>query len=58
MCFGGIIKLQTSQRTQTFFRRLQDVLKRSRRLTTKLDVLGRFFSDVLETSDLRRPEDV
>ena len=38
------------QRTQTSLRCLQDILKRSRRLTTK--------QDVFRTSGLRRPEDV
>ena len=55
--------LRPSQRTQTSLRRLQDVLKRSRRLTTKQDVVPtsrkrRLIDDVLETSDLRRLEDV
>ena len=53
----------TSQRTQTSLRRLQDVWKRSRRLTTKPDVFrtsGRWrrIYDVLKTSDLRHLEDV
>ena len=52
-----------AQRTQTSLRRLQDVLKRSRRLTTKSDVVKtsgkrRLIYDVLKTSDLRRLEDV
>ena len=52
-----------TQPTQTSLRRLQDVLKRSRRLTTKQDVVTtsgkrcRIY-DVLKTSDLRRLEDV
>ena len=61
----------TSQWTQTSLRHLQDVLKRSRRLTTKPDVVTtsyrrRLIYDswrrpiyvVLKTSDLRRLEDV
>ena len=52
-----------SQRTQTSLSRLQDVLKRSRRLATKQDVVmtsgrRRQIYDVLKTSDLRRLEDV
>ena len=52
-----------TQRTQTSLRRLQDVLKRSRRLATKQDVVTtsgkrRRIYDVLKTSDLRRLEDV
>ena len=52
-----------SQWTQTSLRRLQDVLKRSRRLTTKQNVVTtsgkrRLIYDVLKTSDLRRLEDV
>ena len=52
-----------AQRTQTSLRRLQDVLKRLRRLTTKQDVAmtsvkRRRIYDVLKTSDLRRLEDV
>ena len=44
-------------------RRLQDVFKRSRRLTTKQDVFTtsgkkRWIYDVLKTSDLGRLEDV
>ena len=55
--------LSKSQQTQTSLRRLQDVLKRSRRLTTKPDVVktsgrGRFVYDVLKTSDLRLLEDI
>ena len=55
--------LKHSQRTQTSLRRLQDVLKRSRRLATKQDVVTtsgkrRRIYDVLKTSDLRRLEDV
>ena len=52
-----------AQRTQMSLRRLQDVLKRSRRLATKQDVVTtsgkscRIY-DVLKTSDLRRLEDV
>ena len=50
-----------TQPTQTSLRRLQDVLKRSRRLMTKQDVLmtsgkRRRIDDVLKTSDLRRLE--
>ena len=53
----------SSQLAQTSLRRLQDVLKRSRRLTTKQDVVTtagkrRQIYDVLKTSDLRRLEDV
>ena len=53
----------STQRTQTSLRRLQDVLQRSRRLTTKQDVVtmsGKkgLIYDVLKTSDLRRLEDV
>ena len=40
----------SSQQTRTSLRRLQDLLKRSRRLLTK--------QDVVRTSDLRRPEGV
>ena len=52
-----------SQPTQTSLRRLQDVLNRSRRLTTKQDVVmtsgkWRPIYDVLKTSDLRCLEDV
>ena len=52
-----------AQRTQTSVRRPQDVLNRSRRLTTKPDVLTtsgrrRLIYDDLKTSDLRRLEDV
>ena len=62
-----------TQRTQTSLRRNQDVLKRSRRLTTKPDVVmtscrrslflyttswRRSIYVVLKTSDLRRLEDV
>ena len=52
-----------TQLTQTSLRRLQDVLKRSRRLTTKQDVVTtsgkrRRIYGVLKTSDLRRLEDV
>ena len=60
-----------SQQTQTSLKRLQDVLKRSRRLTTKPDILKtsgkdiwlttswrRPIYDVLKTSDLRCLEDV
>ena len=52
-----------TQRTRTSLRRLQDVLKRSRRLMTKPVVLKtsgrwRLIYDVLKTSDLRRLEDV
>ena len=52
-----------SQQTQTSLRRLQDVLKRSRCLTTKPDVImtsyrRRLIYDVLKTPDLRRLEDV
>ena len=57
------IKNSYAQRTQTSLRRLQDVLKRSRRLTTKQDVVTtsgkrRLIYDILKTSDLRRLEDV
>ena len=50
-----------SQRTQTSLRRLQNVLERSRRLTTKQDVVKtsgkrRQIYDVLKTSDLRNFE--
>ena len=52
-----------AQRTQTSVRRPQDVLNRSRRLTSKQDVLTtsgrrRLIYDDLKTSDLRRLEDV
>ena len=52
-----------TQRTQTSLRRFQDVLKRSRRLMTKQDVVTtsekrRFIYNVLKTSDLCRLEDV
>ena len=52
-----------SQRTQTFLRRLQDVLKSSRRLTTKPDVIRtsgkrRLIYDVLKTSYLGCLKDV
>ena len=52
-----------TQWTQTSFRRLQGVLKRSRRLMTKPDVVKtsgkrRLIYDVMKTSDLRRLEDV
>ena len=51
------------QRTQTSLRRLHDVLKRSRHLMTKQDVVRtsekrRRIHDVLRTSDLRCLEDV
>ena len=51
------------QRTQTSLRRLQDVLKRSRRLTTKQDVVTtsakrRQIYNVLKMSDLHHLEDV
>ena len=54
---------EVTQRTQTSLRRLQNVLQRSRRLTTKQDVVKtsgkrRRISDILKTSDLRRLEDV
>ena len=64
-CISDIwLALQTgqyTQRTQTFLRRLQDVLKRSWRLTTKLDVVTtsckrHLIYDVLKTSDVRRLE--
>ena len=53
----------TTQRTQTSLRRLQDVLKRSRRLATKQDVVktsGKRYLiyDVLKTSYFRCLEDV
>ena len=52
-----------SQWTQTSLRRLQDVLKRSRRLTTKPDVVKtsgkrRLIYDILKMSYLRRLQDV
>ena len=60
-----------TQQTQTFLRRLQDILKRSQRFTTKPDVVKtpekrRVIFDVLKTSyfhcledvQLRRLEDV
>ena len=52
-----------TQRTQTPLRRLQGVLKRSRRLATKQDIVTtsgkrRRIYDVLKTSDLRHLEDV
>ena len=52
-----------SQRTQTSLRRLQDVLKRSRRLTTKPDVAKtsgkrRLIHVILKTSNLRRHQDI
>ena len=52
-----------AQWTQTSLRRLQYVLKRSQRLTTKPDVVKtsgkrRLIYDVLKTSYLRRPKDV
>ena len=52
-----------TQPTQTSLRRLQDVLKGSRRLRTKQDVVtasgkGRRIYDVLKTSDLRHLADV
>ena len=52
-----------TQWTQTSFRRLQGVLKRSRRLMTKPDVVKtsgkrRLIYDVMKMSDLRRLEDV
>ena len=58
-----IISLNYTQPTQTSLRRLQDVLKRSRRLATKQDVImtsgkRRRIYDVLKTPDLRRLEDV
>ena len=58
-----LLSNKLSQRTQTSLRRLQDVLKRSRRLTTKQDVVTtsgkrRLIYDNLKTSDLRRLEDV
>ena len=58
-CFFVII----TQRTKTPLRRLQDVLKRSRRPTTKLDVVktsGKrlLIYDVLKMSYLCRLEDV
>ena len=51
-----------TQPTQTSLRRLQDVLKRSRRLTTKQDVLTtsgkrRQIYNILRKSDLRRLEE-
>ena len=58
-----IIYKVPSQWTQTSLRRLQDVLKRSRRLTTKPDAVTtsgkrRHIYNVLKTSDLRPLEDV
>ena len=55
--------LARTQRTQTSLRRLQDVLKRSRGVATKQDVVTtsekrRRIYDVLKTSDLRRLKDV
>ena len=52
-----------SQRTHTSLRRIQDVLKRSLRLTTKSDVVKlsgkrRLIYDILKTSYLRRLKDV
>ena len=52
-----IVKPLPTQPTQMSLRRLQDVLKRSRRLTTKQDVITtsgkrRRIYDVLKTSDL------
>ena len=52
-----------TQRTQTSVRRLQDVLKRSRRLTTKPDVVTTSYRrllnyDILKMSDLCRLENV
>ena len=60
--FAWVLVLDNTQRTQTSFRRLQDVLKRSRRLASKPDVVttsGRRHRiyDVLRTSDLRCHED-
>ena len=51
------------QAEQTSLRRLQDALKRSRRLTTKQDAVTtsgkkRWIYDVLKVSDLSRLEDV
>ena len=62
-CQQYLLYLASTQPTQTSLRRLQDVLKRSRRLTTKQDVVTtsgkrRLIYDVLKTSDLRRLEDV
>ena len=59
----GTVMQIISQQTQTSLRRLQDVLKRSRYLTTKQDVdtasgKRRRIYDVLKTSNLRRLEDV
>ena len=59
----AIIYKVPSQWTQTPLRRLQDVLKRSRRLTTKPDVVTtsgkrRQIYDILNTSDLRHYEDI
>ena len=57
------LRLLKSQPTQTSFGRLQDVLKRSRRLTNKQDVVttsrkkGQIY-DVIKTSDLRRLKDI
>ena len=53
----------TTQRTQTSLRRLQGVLKRSRRLTIKQDIVTtsgkrRLIYDVLKMSDSRRLQDV
>ena len=62
-CFCIISVFVTAQPTQTSLRRLQDVLKRSRRLTTKQDVFmtsgrRRRIYDVLKTPNLRRLESV
>ena len=61
--FTEHLRTTTSQRTQTSLRRIQDVLKKSRRVTTKQDVATtsgkrRRIYDVLKTSDLPRLEDV
>ena len=59
----GFADFAGTQRTQTSLRRLQDVLKRSRRLTTKADVAKKsgkrcLIYDVLNTSYLSCLEDV
>ena len=60
-CFNGLLEI--FQWTQTSLKRHQDVLKRSRRLATKQDVVTtsgkrcRIYN-VLKTSDLRPLEDV
>ena len=59
--FYQVLRFPQSQRTQTSLRCLQDVLKRSERLTTKPDVVWlttswrRFIYDVLKMSVKQRP---